>query len=202
MRRALIPITAVLAVALSLQAFGQVPQADKRDADSLERKISAMLARGAKPLPKTAKPLRTPVSDREVNAYFKFQGKEFLPVGVVNPNVVIIDGQHVEARATVDLDAVRKSKDRAWTDLLAYVTGTVEIRAAGKLSAANGVGTFDLESASFAGVPIAKGLLQEVISYYSRTPESPKGFSLDQPFNLPHQIRQVELQRGTAVIVQ
>ena len=79
-------------------------------------------------------------------------------------------------------------------DLLAYVTGSVEIRAAGKLHTANGAGTFELESASIGGVPISKAFLQEVIAYYSRTPESPEGFNLDQPFKLPQQIR----QRGTS----
>jgi hypothetical protein len=201
MRRTLRLAVVALVTGLSLQAFAQAAF-DKKDADSLERKINVVLARGAKPPSKTAKPLRTALSEREVNSYFRFQGKEHLPVGVVNPNVVIVDGTRVEARATVDLDAVRKSKERGWTDVLAYVTGMVEIKAAGKLHAINGRGTFELESASFGGVPLSKAFLQEIVSYYSRTPESPNGFSLDQPFNLPHQIRQVELQRGTAVIVQ
>ena len=40
------------------------------------------------------------------------------------------------------------------------------------------------------------------MSYYSKTPEKPQGFDLDKPFDLPQNIRQVELQRGTATIVQ
>jgi hypothetical protein len=87
-------------------------------------------------------------------------------------------------------------------DLLSYVTGSVEIRASGKFQSANGTGTFELESASIGGVPISKAFLQEVIAYYSRTPDSPEGFNLDQPFKLPQQIQHVELKRGVAVIVQ
>ena len=108
----------------------------------------------------------------------------------------------MEARAVVDLDTVRKAKERQWSDLLSYVTGTVEVRAIGKLQAANGQGTFQLESATLGGVPMPKLLLQELVQYYSRTPDSPEGFNIDQPFTLPHQIRKVELQRGSAVIVQ
>jgi hypothetical protein len=182
------------------QAAGQQPV--KRDADSLEKKIGVMLERGAKAPPKAARPLRTPVSEREVNAYFKFQGRDHLPVGVLSPVVSILDTERLEARAVVDLDAVRKAKERAWSDPLSWVTGSLEIRASGKLRAINGQGVFQLESASLGGVPIPKTLLQELVAYYSRTPDSPNGFDFDRPFALPHQIRQVELQRGTAVIVQ
>ena len=206
MRRGILVAAFCALTGLALHASVQgLALQDKRDADSLEKKISLLVARGAKPPAKAARPLpplRTPISEREVNAYFRFQGKEHLPVGVLNPNVTILDAERVEARATVDLDAVRKSKERPWSDPLSWVTGTLEVRAAGKLRAVNGQGVFLLESATLGGVPIPKTLLQELIAYYTRTPDSPNGFNLDHPFALPQQIRQVELQRGTAVIVQ
>ena len=195
-----IPAAVILALAASLPlASAQDPA--KRDADNLQKKLTLVLERGAAAKP-PAKPVRTSITEREVNAYLRFQGKEHLPVGVLHPSLVILDTSRVEARATVDLDAVRKSKDRAWSDPLSWVTGSVEVRAAGKLTAANGKGTFALESATLGGVPIPKGLLLELVAYYSRTADSPNGFNLDQPFSLPHQIRHVELQRGSAVIVQ
>ncbi len=137
-----------------------------------------------------------------MNSFFKFQGKEYLPPGVLDPNVFIVDGTRLEARAMVDLGAVRKANERTWPVLLSWVSGTVEVRAAAKVRATNGFGQFELESATLGGVPIPKSLLQMIVSHYSATPESPKGFDIDAPFALPHQIRQVELQRGTAVIVQ
>ena len=179
---------------------------NRRDADALDRKLNQVVTRAAvppaKPPAKPPKALRTSISDREVNAYFAHQGKQHLPVGVVNPVITIVDGSRLEGRAIVDLDAVRKAKERGWMDVLAYVTGTVEVRAAGKLRAVNGVGTFELESASIGGVPISKAVLQGLVSHYSRTAESPEGFNLDAPFKLPYQIQQIELQRGLAVIVQ
>src|SRR5262245_11763149 len=81
----------------------------KRDADGLEKKLTIIVERGAKPPAKSGKPLRTPILDKEVNSYFKFQGKEFLPPGVLDPNVVIVDGARIEARAMVDLGAVKKA---------------------------------------------------------------------------------------------
>jgi hypothetical protein len=188
--------------ALTAAALGGAEEPlTKRDADSLQKKLTAVLERGAMS-GSDARPLRTVISDREVNAYFKFQGAEQLPVGVLGPTITILDAGRVSGAAMVDLDAVRRSKERSWTDPLAYVSGILEIHAVGRLRGANGKGIFDLESATLSGVPIPKALLQEIVSYYSKTPESPGGFALDQPFDLPQKIRQVELQRGTAVIVQ
>ena len=201
-RGALITALCVLAVVALHAGIQNGAGLDRRDADSLDRKLDQILARGAKPPAKDSKPQRTTIADKEVNAYFAFQGKEYLPVGVTKPVVTIVDASRVEGRAIIDLDAVRKAKERGWMDLLSYVTGSVEIRAAGKLQSANGIGTFELESASIGGVPISKAFLQEVIAYYSRTADSPEGFNLDKPFKLPQQIQYVELKRGVAVIVQ
>ena len=203
MRRGALVTALCALVVVAVHAGGQNgARPVKRDADNLDRKLDQVLARAAKPPATASKPLRTTVTEKEVNAYFAFQGKQYLPVGVTNPVVTIVDTSRVEGRAIIDLDAVRKAKERGWMDLLSYVTGSVEIRAAGKLHTANGTGTFELESASIGGVPISKAFLQEVIAYYSRTAESPEGFKLDQPFKLPYQVQHVELQRGLAVIVQ
>lgn len=200
MLRRLASTTALCAIgAVALSGAGQA--LTQRDADSLQRKLDAVIARGALE-PPTAKSLRTTVTDREVNAYFKFQGAQQLPVGVVNPNVQILDLGRVTGVITVNLDAVRLSKERGWTDPIAYMSGTMEVHVVGVLHAANGKGTFDLESATLGAVPLPKALLQTLVSFYTRTPESPNGFSLDQPFELPQRIRQVDLQRGSAVIVQ
>jgi hypothetical protein len=51
-------------------------------------------------------------------------------------------------------------------------------------------------------VSIPKTLLQEIITYYSKTKEHPAGWDMDSPFALPANIRGVEVQRGAATIVQ
>ena len=192
---------AVFAVAVTGIAQGAVQSLTKTDADSLEKKIAVVVARGAA-ADAAARPLRTVFTEREINAYFKFQGAQQLPTGVVNPIITILDGGRVTGVATVDLDAVRKSKERGWLDPLAYMTGSVDLHAIGRLRAAGGKGVFELESASIGMLPIPLVALQEIVSHYTATPEKPGGFSLDQPFDLPQKIRQVDLQRGSAVIVQ
>ena len=47
-----------------------------------------------------------------------------------------------------------------------------------------------------------KSLLQELLSYYSRTPENPAGINMDEPFNLPSAIQEIRIGQGSAVIVQ
>ena len=83
-----------------------------------------------------------------------------------------------------------------------YLMGRLAVTAVGTLKTANGQGKFILESASIGSVPIPKILLQEIVSYYSRTPEKPSGVGLDDPFALPSRIREIQVQRGQAIIVQ
>ena len=87
-------------------------------------------------------------------------------------------------------------------DPLGYLTGRLPITAAGTLTTGNGVGRFQLESAEISGVTIPKSLLQELLSYYSRTPTDPDGINMDEPFELPAGIQEIRIGQGTAVIVQ
>lgn len=168
----------------------------------MEQKLASILARGSTPIDPKRTPVRTSFTDREVNAFFQYSELLHMPTGLVNPRITIGDAARLEGHALVDLDAVRKSKDRGFLDPLSYVTGTVEVTAIGTLRTANGLGTFDLQSATLGGVSIPKSLLQELVSYYSKTPETPDGFDLDKPFVLPAAIRAVELRPGSATIVQ
>lgn len=172
----------------------------RAEAVSMEKKIAGITERGTRAPKATDKPLRTPISEREVNAYLKYAG--VLPVGMTEPRITIGDGGRVHGRAIIDLDAIRKSRTRSWTDPVNYITGAVEAIMTGTLYAANGKGVFQLASATVGGVSVPKTLLQEIVSYYSKTPEHPTGWDMDSPFVLPARIRQVEVQRGAATIVQ
>ena len=200
MRRPLVSTVAFCALGAVALAAGQQVHS-KRDADSFDKKLTVMLERGASTVA-APRALRTTITQVEINSYLKFQGAAVLPVGVVNPIITIFDTARVGGTVSVDMDAVRKAKERGWSDPLNYATGILEIRVAGKLKTANGSGTFELETATLGGVPIPKAFLQAVVAYYTTTPEMPAGFNLDSTFALPQRIRQVDLQRGSAVIVQ
>ena len=142
------------------------------------------------------------VTDAEVNSYLKYGAGAQVPVGIVNPALSALGNGRVSGSAMVDLDAVRTQKQRGWTDPLGYLTGRLPVTASGTLTTRNGVGQFQLADAAISGVPIPKTVLQELLSYYSRTPEKPSGINMDEPFALPARIREIKVGQGTATIVQ
>ena len=172
----------------------------KRDAERPAQKVATITAHGEKP---TKQARQTTVTENEVNAYLVYDAGEQMPAGVVEPSVTILGPGRVSGRAVVDLDAVRKQNNpTSLLDPMNYLTGRLPVAATGVLTTSNGVGRFQLESASVSSMPVPKMLLQEIVSYYSRTPENPAGISLDDPFALPARIREIQVERGQAIVVQ
>ena len=56
--------------------------------------------------------------------------------------------------------------------------------------------------AEISGVTVPKAVLQELLSFYSRSPENPNGIDMDAPFELPSHIREIRVGSGTSTIVQ
>ena len=171
----------------------------RADAESLKRKVTGITEFSARP---TKQPRRTTVTEDEVNAYLTYDALDQLPAGVVEPAVTVVGPGRVTGRAVVDLDAVRKQKPRSLLDPMNFASGRLPVTATGILKTSNGVGTLQFESASLGPVPIPKVILQEIVSYYSRTPENPAGIDLDAPFALPARIREIQVEPGRAVVIQ
>jgi len=170
------------------------------DALSLKQKIAGIAAFGERPATRTN---RTTVTENEVNAFLAFDGREQLPVGVVDPAVTIGGTGHVSAHAIVDLDLVKKQRpSKGLLDPVNLMTGRLPIEASGVLRTSNGVARFELESASVSSIRIPKVVLQEIVTYYSRTAANPAGIGLDNPFMLPARIREIQVEVGRAIIVQ
>jgi hypothetical protein len=204
-RRGLIRATFAFAL-VTIVAIGvpvaQQPQLTPAEAASLEKKLNSILVRGEKAPAAKAAPVKVSVTEREINAFLKFNYREQMPKGVTSPELSLAGNRKVSGLAVVDLDAVRTAKDRGWLDPAAYLTGKVEVRAAGLFHATSGKGTFQFESAHLGAIPIPKTLFQELVTHYSRSPELPDGIDIDKPFDLPARIREVEIQRGAATITQ
>jgi len=190
---------AVLLVATPLCLHAEDPSPLHRDADLLKQKVATITQRGAAP---AHQPLKTTVTEKEVNAYLVYETASGLPTGIADPSLSIPGTDRVTARAVVDLDAVRRQRNPSLFDPMRYLRGRLPVRATGVLRASNGVAQFELESADIAGVPIPKLLLQEIVSHYSRSAEYPSGINLDDPVALPARIREIHVERGQAVIVQ
>jgi hypothetical protein len=185
-------------------ALGVSMQADVRtsrhDAALLKQKVATITAHAERQI---KQPRKTTVTETEVNSYLLYDAREQLPTGVVEPSVTIVGAGRLSARAIVDLDAVRKEKNpTSLLDPMNYLMGKLPVTATGVLKTSNGVGHFELETAAISRLPVPKFLLQEIVSYYSRTPANPAGISLDDPFALPARIREIQVERGQAIIVQ
>jgi hypothetical protein len=108
----------------------------------------------------------------------------------------------VAARAIVDLDAVRAARERSWLDPLAFVTGSVEVVASGAVAVERGEGVVRFESATVGGISVPKTVAQELLRFYTRSPERPGGFAFDEPFPLPPGVRDLTVDTGRATLVQ
>lgn len=182
--------TAVLAAGMSPQ------QADAfaRKLDQIERRAAA---------PRSASPSRTPVTETELNSWFMYRAQPLLPSGVSDPKLTIVGNGKVMGTVVVDVQQVAKKRGSSGAfDPLSLLGGRVPITVSGVLHASNGRGQFELQEADVSGVPVPKPLLQQVLAYYSRSPEHPDGVQLDAPFELPANIRAIEIGQGQAVVVQ
>ena len=74
--------------------------------------------------------------------------------------------------------------------------------ASGVLTTKDGKGQFVLQSAEVSGITVPKSVLQELLSFYSKTPENPEGINMDAPFELPSRIREIKVGAGTSTVVQ
>ncbi len=175
-------------------------QLSKQDGDRLQRKIDEITKNGSA-IPVLAK--KTPVSENEVNSYLAFNAKDKIPHGLTNPQITITGNGRLAGHVLIDIDEFKRHRSpQGFMDPLSYISGQVPVTARGVLRTREGKGQFQLESAEILGFPLPKPILQELVAFFSRTPEHPNGFDMDAPFNLPAKIREVVINKGGAVVVQ
>jgi hypothetical protein len=174
----------------------------RAEADAMQTKIARVAAAAESPRPANAPPLRTSFTESEINAYLALEGPAFLPPGIAMPRARLGDDGRVQARAVVDLDAVRRSRERSAFDPLNYLTGAVEVVAAGRIEGRDGEGVIRYESATVGGVAVPKTVAQELLRFYTAMPERPGGFAFDEPFDLPAGLREVSVERGSVTVTQ
>lgn len=192
----------ILAISVTLVTVHAV-DVSRQQADSFAKKVAIINQRATAATPAPAPARRTVVSESEVNSWFIYRAQDLIPRGITQPKVTIIGNGRVMGLATVDLDAMSRQRSSGNTlDLWNLVGGHVPVTVTGVLQTKGGQGRFDLQSATVSGVPVPKALLQELVSYYSRTDDHPTGVRLDSPFDLPAKIQQIEVAPGQAVVVQ
>jgi hypothetical protein len=193
-------LSTLIVGALAIGALGAADPVSRRDAARLQAKIDRITRNGET---KGKAALRTAISESELNSYLRYELADRIPTGVRDPWVSIVGGSRLSGRATVDLAQVGQSrKSSGALDPFNYLSGSFPLVINGALHTKNGVATFALESVSISGLPVPSWMLQEIVSYYSKSPTAPQGVSIEKPFLLPAGIREIQIARGQAIVVQ
>jgi len=174
-------------------------QYKRADSEAMQHKVNLIVSSPAV----AGRSRVTTVSERELNAYLRFHLREEVPEGIADPVISILGDGRVAGQAIIDLDAVsRASRSTSLLDPMRLLTGRLPVTAAGTLETRDGVGRFVFGSATVSGVPVPRSVLQQVLTYYSRTAEDPDGLGLEDAFPLPADIREIRVQPGQALVVQ
>jgi len=197
-RAALIGLAVLLAAGGAASPSRQAPA--RADADRFRAKVDAITRFAEKP---ASTPLVTRITETELNAYLAYDAKPQLPVGLAEPRITVLPNLDLSGTALVDLDAVRTQRQsRGWLDPLNYLGGTLAVAVVGRLEATQGQARFALLSANVGGVPVPKVVVQELVSFYSKTDANPRGINIDDPYPLPSRIRDIEIRPGEAFVRQ
>jgi hypothetical protein len=187
----------VLITAVSIHAAAAVT---RQNADAFLKKV-ALIRQQSETGNRTGR--RTPLTQDELNSWLVYQSQPHLPNGISSPEVTILGQGKVSGNAVVDLESIAKRRSSGGAlDPWNLVGGRVPVTVAGILHTRDGLARFEVQSAEIAGLPVSPAFLQELLSYYSRSPERPQGVRLDDTFALPASIRQIEVGQGQAVVVQ
>ena len=169
-------------------------------ADQFQQKMLVVVQNGSSDSKSSR---QTPIDESELNSYLRFRAGDQLPVGVTDPAITLIGQGRVTAKAVVDLDVIRKTQGKgSWFDPTSYLRGRLPVSTTGSLMTNEGTARFDLERVEVSGLPVPKRLLQEIVSYYTKSADRPNGISLDEDFSLPAQIRRLDVEAGRAIVVQ
>ena len=191
----------VLSVCLAAQT--PPPRAITRaDADRCQQKIDRIARIGLQQRNAAARRERTSLSEQEMNAYLKLILQAQLPAGVIEPSAMLLGQGQFAVRAVFDLDVVRGQAERGMADPMRYLSGRVPVSMDCVLRTRAGQGTLGFHSATISDVPMPRFVVQELVGYATRSPDYPKGFRFDEPFPLPANILELEVNRGEAVVIQ
>jgi hypothetical protein len=194
------PLLAALLMVGSAITLDAASRLSKEHGNTLEQKIDAVAQNGSLEPPT---PKKTTLTEVEVNSYLSFNLSERIPRGLTHPQISLLGDGNVGGRVFVDIDEFKRQRGSGGiADPFSYISGRVPVTARGVLRSSDGTGQFQLTSAEMYGVPLPKPIVQELVSFFSRTPENPRGVSIDKPFRLPARIRQVIVNQGAAIVVQ
>lgn len=152
---------------------------------------------------KAPKDRPTTFTQAETNSYLKYKAGDLLPVGLTQPEITMLGDGRVSGKAIVDLDVVRQRQSRGgWFDPTSYLTGKLPVTATGRVVTWDGKGRVEVESADVSGFSIPMSFLNQMVNYFTRTADNPGGSTLNDTFELPTNIRRIDVQTARFIVHQ
>ncbi len=149
------------------------------------------------------KPLATSFSQAETNSYLRYNAGDLLPTGLTQPEVTLHAQNRLSGRAIVDLDIVRqKSSSGGWFDPTSYLAGKLPVTASGRIITGDGKARFEVDRAEVSGITIPRSFLAQMVNFFTRTADNPKGSSIDDTFEMPAKIRRIDVEPGRFTVHQ
>jgi hypothetical protein len=137
-------------------------------------------------------------SEREINSYLRYQVSALYPKGLDEVRVRILDDA-VRAKARVNFDDLQAGiKAGKVTVMSSLFSGVHEVELAGKLSARNGGGSYEILGVSLDQIEIPKPLIDLLVKRYL-VPKYPDA-APDKVFALPYRIDRIECLQGKIAI--
>ena len=195
---------ALLSTAILLELAG-IDQVSTTDAKKISKAASDSCSAKLKRLEEAA---NTPgankqtaeFSEIEINSYLAFELSQYYHPSLKSL-LITIEESKLQGLATIDFDSLAMNSKTTVTKLMTKMfSGVHTLAARGKLVAADGKGSFQLEEARFDDSTLPNFLVEEIISAVGRKQKPP--FDPLQPSTLPYGIQSVELHPGRAIVRQ
>ena len=142
-------------------------------------------------------------TETELNAILNSRLVDWIPSGITEPQVRLLGNERFSLRAIVDIDEFKRRRGRQRSaGPLNFFTGKMPALVRGDLITGNGKGQFKLQSTEINGIPLPRALALDLLSTHSKTRRNPEGFDIEKPFDLPANIRQLQINPNELVVIQ
>jgi len=76
------------------------------------------------------------------------------------------------------------------------------VTASGRIITGDGKARFAVERAEVSGIQIPRSFLAQMVNFFTRTAENPKGSSIDDTFEMPAKIRSITVESARFTVHQ
>jgi hypothetical protein len=179
---------ASLVAGAGLLAAAMSPETGRAARDKLDRISSEKLGKGESVI----------LTADEINSFLRYDSEVDIPEGVDDLEVSL-DNDRGEVRARIDMSKMQAPAGGSAGFLIQMLlSGERNVRAICHYTSGQGEGSIVVESVEIDGTRISGSILDLLISSYV-VPKVPE-FEPGRPMPLPHNLREIRLEPGRAVV--